>query len=48
VTPRTYFLRRDDSDFAVVGFAKPDDAEAFDNRFGGERLPLQSELASAR
>ncbi len=39
VAPRTYSLCRGDANFVVLCFAKPEDAEAFCQRFGGERLP---------
>jgi hypothetical protein len=33
-----YWLRRDDLDFVALRVAKPGDARAFAERFGGERL----------
>jgi hypothetical protein len=36
--PLTYSLRRNDLDFVVLCFGKPEDAQTFAERFGGERL----------
>jgi hypothetical protein len=39
VAPLTYSVSRSDVDLVVFCFAKPEDADAFRERFGGERLP---------
>ena len=37
--PLTYSVSRADVDLVVFCFSKPEDADAFCQRFGGERLP---------
>ncbi len=39
VAPLTYSVSRAEVDLVVFCFAKPEDADAFCQRFGGERLP---------
>jgi hypothetical protein len=38
VGPRTYSLRHGDANFVIFCVAMPEDAQAFAERFGGERL----------
>jgi hypothetical protein len=42
VAPLTYSLSRDDLRFVVLCFAKAEDAKAFCEQFGGERLPRRT------
>jgi len=37
--PRPYAVHHDGGDLVVFCFANPEDAQAFCDRFGGERLP---------
>jgi hypothetical protein len=39
VAPLTYSISRADVDLVVFCFSKPEDADAFCQRCGGERLP---------
>src|SRR5260370_40830700 len=38
--PRPYSARHGDSELVVICFSKPEDAQAFAERFGGEKRPM--------
>jgi hypothetical protein len=40
VAPLTYHIRRDDLDYVVFCFVRPEDAQVFVMCFGGKHLPV--------